>query len=288
MMKLRKLTVSATLAATIGVVGALAVNYETNSAHATGFDGFGFGLRVLGLTADGRLISFRQFKPWHAQNLGAITGLTGSDTAIVGIDVRPANGQLYGLGNAGGIYTIGNNAAASFVSQVSVGLLGASFGVDFNPTVDRLRIVSDTGQNLRVNVDTGAALVDLDLTYTPPTAATGVTGAAYTNNDSDPNTATTLYDIDSNLDQVVIQAPPNNGTLNPTGKLLVDAGSAVGFDIYSYQFNNTTLTVQGFASLIVGGQSRFFTINLITGRANARGSFSAQNQVVDIAIPVNQ
>ena len=81
---------------------------------------------------------------------------------------------------------------------------GGALGVDFNPTVDRLRVVSPTAAgNLRVNVDTGATTVDSTLTYpaNPPTVpdavtATGVSGAVYTNNDSDPNTATTLYDLD--------------------------------------------------------------------------------------------
>ena len=101
-------------------------------------------------------------------------------------------------------------------------LEGISFGVDFNPTVDRLRVTSDTGQNLRVNVDTGDTLEDADLNYTAGTPAMGIVGSAYTNNDADPNTATTLFDLDSALDQIAIQAPPNAGSLNPTGKLGVD------------------------------------------------------------------
>ena len=58
-------------------------------------------------------------------------------------------------------------------------------------------------------------------------------GVGYTNNDADPNTATTLYDIDTATDQVSIQAPPNNGNLNPVGKLGVDTNAVVGFDIFS-------------------------------------------------------
>ena len=70
-------------------------------------------------------------------------------------------GDLYGLGNAGGVYVVNaHNAKASLVSRLDVALEGTSFGVDFNPTVDRLRVISDTGQNLRANVDTGATLVD--------------------------------------------------------------------------------------------------------------------------------
>ena len=192
---------------------------------------------------------------------------------MVGIDFRPATGELYGLGEAGGIYTIDvATGAATFKSRLvdavgaPVPLAGASFGVDFNPTVDRLRIVSDTGQNLRANVDTGVTAVDTAL------SGAGVMGAAYTNNDSDPNTGTTLFDIDAAMDQLVIQAPPNNGNLNVSGKLNVDTAAEVGFDIYSALRDGTTAVfVRGLASLTVGGFSGFYSINLFTGEATLAG-----------------
>lgn len=83
------------------------------------------------------------------------------DTRLIGIDTRPASGAIYGLGNVGGLYVLDPTAAKpDFKARVNVALEGTNFGMDFNPTVDRLRIVSDSGQNLRVNVDTGAATVD--------------------------------------------------------------------------------------------------------------------------------
>ena len=180
------------------------------------------GLRGVALTADQKLLSYRTNAPERARSVGRIRGLSG-DTALVGIDYRPATGDLYGVGNQGGVYVIDDRTAqATRKSRLSMPLEGTAFGVDFNPTVDRLRIVSDTGQNLRDNVDAdGDTLKDGTLTYPgpPPATATGVTGAAYTNNDADPNTATTLYDLDSALDQVVIQSPANAGLLAPTGKL---------------------------------------------------------------------
>ena len=119
--------------------------------------------------------------------------------------------------------------SAKLVSRLNQPLQGTAFGVDFNPTVDRLRIVSDTGQNLRVNVDDGTTNVDGTLNIpgtTPVNPALGVTAVAYTNNDADPNTATTLFDIDTTNDNIVIQAPANAGSLSPTGKLGVDAAGA--------------------------------------------------------------
>ncbi len=246
-------------------------------------------LDVVGLTDDQRLICFGDRRPQFAREIGHVTGLS-IDTRLVGIDFRPATGELYGLGDAGGIYTLDlSNANATLRTRLNVALAGTSFGVDFNPVPDRLRIVSNTGQNLRANVADGVTAVDTSLAYTPGTTATGITGAAYTNNDADPNTATTLFDIDFALDQVVIQAPPNAGSLNPTGKLGVDTASAVGFDIYSRLGGGpTTRSVHAFASLTIGESARFYRINLFTGEATLRGTFRARDQVIDVALPLNQ
>ena len=113
-------------------------------------------LRVFGLTADQRLVKFRSEKPRQLREIGVVSPLQAPDTSLVGIDFRVQDGQLYGVGNAGGIYTIDRTtAAATLVSQLTVPLNGAFFGVDFNPAADRLRIISDTGQNLRHNVNLG-------------------------------------------------------------------------------------------------------------------------------------
>ena len=240
----------------------------------------GKGLAIVGLTADNKLTCIDAARPGRSSRGTKVTGLV-NDTRLIGIDYRPATGALYGVGELGGIYTINPvSAVATPVAQLSVALAGTTFGVDFNPTVDRLRIVSDTQQNLRVDVTTGVAITDLAL------SGAGVAGAAYTNNDTDPNTATTLFDVDATLDQVVIQAPANNGNLSPTGKLGVDTSNAVGFDIYSRISGGTTVDLHTFASLTVGGQAGLYKVDLLTGKAHARGAFPVP--VVDIAIPLDQ
>jgi hypothetical protein len=246
-------------------------------------------LDAFGLTQDGRLIGFAVKHPENAKTVGQISGLV-MDTKVVGIDFRPANGFLYALGDASGVYTLDpGTAQATLVSRLNVALAGTSFGVDFNPTVDRLRVISDTGQNLRVNVDTGATLVDGTLNYVGPPVITavGVTAAAYTNNDADPNTATTLFDIDTTLDQVVVQAPPNAGSLNPTGKLGVDASSAAGFDIHSVIEDGTTAAALAFATLDVGGGDAVYRIDLFTGAARVLGTFDHANDVIDLAVTLD-
>lgn len=259
-------------------------------ALATASDGGGGskGLKVTGLTSDQRLVQFRTDRAGSVTPIGAVTGLEG-DTALVGIDYRVQNGLLYGVGNAGGVYTLDtDDATATKVSQLSIALEGTFFGVDFNPAADRLRVISDTGQNLRhdVNVAIGGTVADTDLTNAPAgTPALGVTGAAYTNNDLDPATATSLFDIDTAEDRVSLQSPANAGTLAPTGSLGVDAGPSAGFDIY---FSSKDASNRGFAALATNDSYRFYEVNPLTGAATDAGAFPSDRQVFDVALPFNQ
>ena len=246
-------------------------------------------LSVIGLTDEGRLVSFRARSPEKTRDNGLVTGLTGTDTTLIGIDFRVQDGKLYGVGNGGGVYTIDPiTGQATFVNALTVPLTGTVFGVDFNPAADRLRIISDTGQNLAHNVNAGGVTAaNGTLTYTAPPAtavpASGVTAAAYTNNDlNQPSTGTTLFDLDTTLDQVVIQSPPGNGILVATGKLGVDAAAAAGFDIYSLLQDGVTVANVPFATLAVNGTYRFYAVNLTTGQASSLGRFD--EAVVDIAI----
>ncbi|MFD3718058.1 DUF4394 domain-containing protein [Streptomyces sp. NPDC058674] len=249
------------------------------------------GLTAIGLTSDQRLVEFDVDQPSKTWGIGRVSGLRG-DTRLVGIDFRVQNERLYGVGDRGGIYTLNTiNARATKVSQLTVALSGTQFGVDFNPAANRLRVISDTGQNLRHNIDDAAAplgtTVDGTLTNptTPPSTARGVTGAAYTNNDLNAATATTLFDLDTLADRISLQSPANAGTLAPTGNLGVNAAVNAGFDIY---YNARSGTNKGFATLSTGGSYRLYEINILNGRATGLGTFPSRQQVTDIALPLNQ
>lgn len=248
-------------------------------------------LTIFAVTDNQRLLRFQECNT-RARVIGSIAGLQGSDTSLVGVDFRVQDGKLYGVGNGGGIYTIDVGTAVatpSPVSPLTVALDGTSFGVDFNPAADALRIVSNTGQNLRhpfAGALAGQTQTDGVLNYAGVTA-TGITGAAYTNNDLDPDTATTLFNIDTSLDQVNAQSPANSGTLATTGKLTVDAGTPVGFDIYTELDDDRALNNSGFASLVVAGEAGFYRINILTGEAFLIDDFRGE-AVIDIAIPLNQ
>lgn len=245
---------------------------------------------AVGLTSDQRLVEFDVDKPAATWARGRISGLAG-DTKFVGIDFRVQNEKLYGVGDKGGIYTLSARAKAKKVSQLTVALSGTAFGVDFNPAANRLRVISNTGQNLRHNIDDPAApqttTVDGTLTNptTPPSTARGVTGAAYTNNDLDPATATTLFDLDTMADRISLQSPANAGTLAPVGNLGVDAALNAGFDIH---YSRATGMNHGYATLKTAGTYRLYAINILTGRATSKGAFPKAHQVTDLALPIDQ
>ena len=257
-------------------------------------------LTILGLTADQTLVKFNECRPSRLKEIASVSGLQDPNEVLVGIDFRVQDGELYGLSNRGGIYTIDTDTAQAFkVTQLTIPLEGVSFGVDFNPAADALRIISDTGQNLRHPFADNSPIrfvtqMDAPLNYTLGTTALGVTGAAYTNNDLDPNTNTTLFDIDTTLDQVSIQSPPNNGSLVATGKLTVDAGPTVGFDNYTQLRKGVAVGNNAFATLVVNGTTGFYRINLLAGTAILIDNFSRDkpddfsDPVVDIAIPLKQ
>ena len=244
-------------------------------------------LRVVGLTSDSVLVCFTERSPDEARRIGTVAGLTG-DTALVGIDFRVQDGLLYGVGNAGGVYTLDtSNATATIVSRLTVALSGTSFGVDFNPAADRLRIVSDNGQNLRHNVNAGGVtLVDGALNYVAGTPTLGVESVAYANNDLDVLTGTTLFGLDTTLDQIALQSPPNAGSLVATGKLTLDAAAVAGFDVYSRLDKGVTVSNAGYAVMNVEGTARLYRVNTLTGKASSVGRF--KTSVVDIAVPLNQ
>lgn len=207
----------------------------------------------------------------------SLTGLPAGEV-IVAIDVRPATGQLYLLGSSSRLYVARLLYPNPVAAVTAVGpaftpaLSGTRFGFDFNPTVDRIRVVSDTGQNLRLDPDTGAvAAVDTPLNPGTPR----VTGSAYVNNHAGA-TATTLYAIDSGTDQLLVQNPPNGGQLAVVGALGVDTTDDVGFDV-------TANDGVSYATLTVGATTGLYTLDLSTGAATLVGNLPG-GPCLDLAV----
>lgn len=194
----------------------------------------------------------------------AITGLQTGEN-ILGIDFRPLNGQLYALGNSSRIYTI--NLGTGAATQVGSGplttlLVGTEFGFDFNPTVDKIRVVSNLGQNLRLDPVTGAVTA-IDGNINPGTSTLG--SAAYSNNFAGATT-TSLFVIDHSTDKLYLQNPPNNGTLVELGSLGINITGANGFDIGS-------TSQKAYLVATVGGATKLYTVNTTTGAATSLANY---------------
>ena len=235
---------------------------------------------MVGVTGTNQLIQFDSATPGTITSTVGISGLVSGDQ-IQGIDFRPAFGVLYALGinntagtDSGRIYTIDIATAvattlgtAPFSTALSD---GAIYGFDFNPTVDRIRVINSLDQNMRVNPDSGG-LVQFDTNLTPATAV--VVGAAYDRNDRNPaTTLTTLFGIDSSANTLVRiggvdgNPSPNAGAVTTIGALGITISNAnVGFDIAEDGVAYASL-----ATIIAGTSTyRLYTVNLTTGAVTA-------------------
>ena len=244
--------------AAIAVIAALAP-----SAHAAPVYALANG--------SGTLVRFDTAMPGSVTSIGALSGAT---TSLDGLDFRPADGLLYGYSAAtAGVYRVDRNTGVTTLVSTSSAPVGRSaVGIDFNPAADRLRVVTADGENRRINIATGMTFSDGTLAYAASdinaNAKPRVVEAAYTNNDNNPATLTTLFYIDNQLDILVRTSAPNAGVLNFVGALGVDADDFLGFDI----FTDTAGLNQAFASLRVGGLQGLYSINLGTGAATLLGA----------------
>jgi hypothetical protein len=257
---------------------------------------------VVGLTANNVLVSFDNARPNVVLDRQKVTGLDRGDR-LVGIDYRPATGTLYGVGRGESVYTI--NAVTGVATKIGSGLDTplsdtASYGVDFNPVVDRLRVVNTEEQNLRINQLTGAIVdsdlvtagtqLDTSLVYNGADVSAGINpqiaAAAYTNSFAGAST-TTLYALDAATGNLVTVGgvngtpSPNGGLLNTVGSLGVSFTSVAGFDIATQGGVETA-----YAVLKVAGQpgTRLYTVNLGTGASTFVSRVGGGAALNDIAV----
>jgi hypothetical protein len=254
---------------------------------------------VQAVTASNQLIQFNAGQPQKTLSSRPLTGLAAGET-LLGIDYRVAKGQLYGLGSTGQLYRIDTKTGAVTAVGTPAGLpAGATeWGFDFNPTVDRIRVVSNTGFNLRLHPDTGA-VIDADpntpglqfdgrLQYDAADVNTSkpanVVAAGYTYN-KDNDKITTNYALDGQLGVLVHQGSkegvqpavsPNTGRLYTVGSLGVGAFDKATLDI-------SDVSNAAYAAITTGGKSSWVRIDLATGKATRIGTV-AGGPVVGAAI----
>ncbi len=269
----------------LGISSLFTVNLDTGAATLIGPIGLGFAViglagielgfspdenePMVGLTTDNQLVRFGGATPGTLDSTTPITGLAGGES-LLGIDYRPATLDLYGISNLNNVYTIdANTGAATLVATTDVAVNGNAYGVDFNPVPDRLRVVSDLTQNLRINPLTAAVLTDGALNYAVgdinELVVPTVVAAAYTNSIFGAS-ITALYDIDSGINSLVQQNPPNDGDLITIGTLGVDTGNEAGFDI-----SGRSSVAYAALSTQLDGTSVFYTVDLDTGKVRMVG-----------------
>ncbi|WP_118138459.1 DUF4394 domain-containing protein [Oceanicella sp. SM1341] len=182
---------------------------------------------------------------------------------LLGIDLRPSNGQLIGVTDGFDIVEIDPaTGAATVVSGMDTPLPladGAPVIVDFNPMADKLRFMSGT-TNHRVDIESGKVTVDGSLAFEGSDMHAGeapaIVAAAYINSYGKPG-ATAMYDIDATIVALIRQTSPNDGTLAAVGKLGIDAAETYAFDIATDAQGTNT------AWLVAGG--RLHTVSLESG-----------------------
>ena len=229
------------------------------------------------------LLRFDSATPGTIQSTKPITGLQANET-IQGIDFRTVNTALYALGSTSRLYIINTASGQAFpAGGPGPFTVNGIIGFDHDPEFLDFRVVSTTDQNIRLSSDGAVAAPETALAYADGDPNEGadpnITGAAYSTNVFAARIRT-LYTIDSGLNILAIQDPPESGALKTKGALGVDPGFLVGFDIASASGNNT-----GYATMRVSGITGLYTINLTTGAATLIGAVGGGNPVlVDMTV----
>ncbi len=224
-----------------------------------------------------------------------VSGL-GTGETLGGIDYRPASPRLlYSISNTGQLYVVnavsGTAAKIGGTPAVPLSLVGSpAVGFDFNPTVDRIRLVTTARTDYRLNPNDGTlAATDGNLTYAATDANAAATprvaGAAYTNSVAGATT-TTLYVIDTQNGAAAARlatqgggtVSPNSGTLFTVGSTGVITNNNVGFDIGSGGTAYATLTNP------TSGVTSLYTVNLATGTATLVGALSGSTTYNGLAV----
>jgi len=229
-----------------------------------------------------------------------ITGLTVGEN-IEGIDYRPNTGELYALAYneslmQGRLYVINQTSGMASpigTMPISMNLIAGMTGFDFNPTVDRIRVVNANGSNYRLHPSTGVLVAtDGDLAFaandmnsdaTPIAVASGYT-RSYIGTES-----TILYNIELGQNILTTQIPPNDGILNSIGNLGIDiaSDSYVGFDIY---YDEATGNDLAYVSATTTGNNnpQLFRIDLATGALSLLGTIGSGINIKSIAAEIDR
>jgi hypothetical protein len=259
---------------------------------------------VYAVTRQHELIRFKSDRPGQVLERRSLSGLAPGES-LRGIDYRVARGVLFALADSGRLYTIDTAQArlapVAAAAPVPWPVQGGVTGFDFNPTVDRIRVLSSSGQSLRLHPETNAVVdgnpaqpglqLDGGLHYVAGDRHAGrtpdVSGVAYTYNRKNEK-ITTNYVIDRALGALLMQGSaegaepvisPNTGQLRTVGLLGTGALAEAHFDISDIA--NTALLA---ARLAGQTQTRLYQVDLASGRATEIGLIGQGEPLAGMAI----
>ncbi len=279
----------------VGPIG-LGLNVKKMSAQIVRSNPAVTGPMAYALSVNNNLVSFDLNNPEYIYSSNVITGLQ-NGFALLSIDFRPLDKKIYGLAYrstdmTAKIYRIDKmTAMATLVTGDSISNkdLSGRISIDFNPTVDRIRVVTSNGKNYRLNQITGTlAANDGDLAFASGDVNVGIrpniSAAAYTNSFNGATT-TTLFVYDDSLNILCTQIPPNDGVLNTIGSsgiMFNNAMKSVDMDVY---YNPATMT--NTAYLIgnrMGSFDSLYQVNTSNGMLMPISKVGLGINVSDIAI----
>lgn len=248
----------------------------------------GAGDLIYLLTSTNELVLVDSATPGTAISARPITGLADGERLLT-LDFRPENGSLYGISTTGFFYRVdGATGAAVAIDAFPIEplLAGVNLATDFDPVIDRLRVVDELNANIRVHPELGRRVAyDGGITWAPGDPGVGTTptvvGIASSNNFIGATSSAT-YVIDATRDVLATMGRPADGIeapfsgqLHTVGLLGIGTSGVVGFDIAE---NGTA-----YAMLTEGVVPRLYTISLTTGVATVIGN-AARTTAIDIAV----
>jgi hypothetical protein len=242
-----------------------------------------WGADLAAVTTSNKLITFNHGAPGTLDSTVAISGLQAGET-VVGIDYRPSDDKLYGLGSSGRLYLLDVRSGAATpkaslhaaAGDSYTALSGNAFGICFNPVDGTLRVISDAGQNLSVNPDTGAVQSEAGF----DAAKFNVVAVAYTTQANGP-IPTTLYALNSKGAEIDSTLAPQSGKLLAVGAIGSDIGKLGGFDIRG---NEASGVAYAAATTPDGSASKLYLVKLSAGTAKSLGTIGGKEKVSGLAI----
>lgn len=255
-----------------------------------------------------QVVTFQVTAPGTFTAAAAIQGL-GNGLALVGMDSRPATGEVYALGynyrtGQAQLYTLvpatGALTAVGSSLQLALGTNTGRIGFDFDPVYDVLRVTAENRNNYRLNPVTGelrstdTALTyetgDINASQRPTVGAIAFSGSYRGSN------LTSLYAIDNSLGSLATTFIPALGALRTVGALGVAVdGINQTTDLDIYYDSNTGrdtgyLSLYSFSSSTFLITSRLYTVDLTSGNATPVGQLGTASSAgitnITLALPM--